>query len=307
MLNNYVKKCVLLLVIFAVMLNSAGIQVMASETKDDALNNSIIPIDLDKADERLKKGYLAVPEKFRQELFLYQCITEALDQYVTENNIDDIFYFDLKVNWLYGSRKFEVSDLFSTKIYEYRLLEKEGVEFEEDSYQFWVKGKEDTLYIEIDLKEEKVYLYPESRNYIRISYMEGNKEAYERIREEGKNPLDAYVKSDWNDMKEEDEHLAEVPFKEIGNLDYFIIPEEDIRGHERIYLNVASALKRYMDEKKIDDVFYFNADRDIVSNVTNMIYTCRIRGVSRTLYIDIGSYLTFDETDIRCHAYQVEE
>lgn len=53
--------------------------------------------------------------------------------------------------------------------------------------------------------------------------------------------------------------------------------------------------------------FYFNADRDIVSNVTNMIYTCRIRGVSRTLYIDIGSYLTFDETDIRCHAYQVEE
>lgn len=255
MLNNYVKKCVLLLVIFAVMLNSAGIQVMASETKDDALNNSIIPIDLDKADERLKKGYLAVPEKFRQELFLYQCITEALDQYVTENNIDDIFYFDLKVNWLYGSRKFEVSDLFSTKIYEYRLLEKEGVEFEEDSYQFWVKGKEDTLYIEIDLKEEKVYLYPESRNYIRISYMEGNKEAYERIREEGKNPLDAYVKSDWNDMKEEDEHLAEVPFKEIGNLDYFIIPEEDIRGHERIYLNVASALKRYMDEKKIDDVF----------------------------------------------------
>lgn len=307
MSNNYVKKYILLLVIFAVMLNSVGIPVEASETKNDAVENLIVSISLEKADERLEEGYLGVPERFRQELFFYQCISETVDKYVTENNIDDTFYFDLKENWLYGSRKFEVSDLFSTEIYEYRLLEKEGVEFEEDSYQFRVEGKEDTLYIEIDFKEEKVYLYPESGNYIQIMYSDGNAEAYERIREEGKNPLDAYVKSDWNDMKVEDEHLAEVSFKEIGNLDYFIIPEEDIRGHERIYLNVASALKRYMDEKKIDDVFYFNADRDIVSNVTNMIYTCRIRGASRTLYIDIGSYLTFDETDIRCHVYQVEE
>lgn len=305
MSNNYVKKCILLLVIFAVLLNSIGIRVKASETKDDALNNSIVPIDLNKTDERLKEGYLDVPEKFRQELFLYQCITETVDQYVTENNIDDTFYFDLKEDWLYGSRKFEVTvGYFSTEIYEYPICGRENIEFEEDSYQFRVEGKKDTIYIEIDFKEEKVYLYPESGNYVQILYPEGNEEAFERKKKEGKNYLDAYVKSDWDDLEMEDNHLAGIPYDEIGELDFLIIPD-NIHADVITYLDVACALKRYMEENQIEDVFYFDANQDIISSVTNMIFTCRVRGTSRTLYIDIGIYSY--EDGIRCHVYQVEE
>lgn len=306
MSNNYVKKCILLLIIiFTATLNSAGIQVMASETKDDAFNNSIVPIDFNKTDERLEEGYLDVPEKFRQELFLYQCITETVDRYVAENNIDDTFYFDLKEDWLYGSRKFKVTvGYFSTEIYEYPIYGKEDIEFEEGSYQFRVEGKKDTLYIEIDFKEKKVYLYPESGNYVQISYPEGNEEAFERMRKEGKNFLDAYVKSDWDNLEMEDNHLAGIPYDEIGELDYLIIPK-NISFDVIIYLDVACALKRYMEENQIEDVFYFDANQDIVSSVTSSIFTCRVRGTSRTLYIDIGIYSY--EDGIRCHVYQVEE
>lgn len=301
-----VKKGILLILLIIISVSMvAGIQVMASETKDDALNNSIIPIDLDKTDERLKEGYLDVPEKFRQKLFLYQCITEALDQYVTENNIDDTFYLDLKEGMLYGSRKFEVTvGYFSTEIYEYPICGRENIEFEEDSYQFRVEGKKDTIYIEIDFKEEKVYLYPESGNYVQILYPEGNEEAFERKKKEGKNYLDAYVKSDWDDLEMEDNHLAGIPYDEIGELDFLIIPD-NIHADVITYLDVACALKRYMEENQIEDVFYFDANQDIISSVTNMIFTCRVRGTSRTLYIDIGIYSY--EDGIRCHVYQVEE
>ncbi len=302
-----VKKGILLILLIIVSVSmEAGIQVMASETKDNALNNLIVPIDLNKTDERLKEGYLDAPEKFRQELFLYQCITETVNQYVMENNIDDTFYFDLKEDWLYGSRKFEVTvGYFSTEIYEYPVLGKENIEFEEDSYQFRVEGKKDTLFIEIDFKEDKVYLYPESGNYVRILYPEGNEEAFERKKKEGKNYLDAYVKSDWDDLEMEDNHLAGIPYDEIGELDFLIIPD-NIHADVITYLDVAYALKRYMEENQIEDVFYFDAHQDIISSVTNMIFTCRVRGTSRTLYIDIGIDSSYEDS-IRCHVYQVEE
>lgn len=67
------------------------------------------------------------------------------------------------------------------------------------------------------------------------------------------------------------------------------------------YLNVASVLKRYVDEKQLDDVFYFDAEQDTISQVTNLIYTCRLRGTTMTLYIDIDGY------NMKAHIYQVEE
>ena len=64
---------------------------------------------------------------------------------------------------------------------------------------------------------------------------------------------------------------------------------------------MASVLKRYMEEKQLDDVFYFDANKDIIVQVTNMIYTCRLRSRERTLYIDIDGY------NMKAHVYEVEE
>ena len=127
---------------------------------------------------------------------------------------------------------------------------------------------------------------------------------FKRIREEGEDSLDAYVKSDWDDLEVEDNHLAGIPYDEIEELDFLIIPD-NINVDVITYLDVACALQRYMEENQIEDVFYFDANQDIVSSVTNMIFTCRVRGTSRTLYIDIGVYSYYDS--IRCHVYQVEE
>ena len=52
---------------------------------------------------------------------------------------------------------------------------------------------------------------------------------------------------------------------------------------------------------KIEDVFYFDAEKDNITGVTNMIFTCRLRGKTRTLYIDI------DAVNMKCHVYEVEE
>lgn len=303
---NKCKKEIEFLILFTVsiIVTLMEVQARAPEQKD-ILENQSISIGFEKVDMRFKEGYLDVPEKIKQELFIYQCITETVDRYVTENNIDDTFYFDLKEDMLYGSREFTI-DVPPQNTFEYPLQIKEDLKFGQDSYKFRIKGENDILYIEINLMENKIYLYPEAGNYYIFTFYDiGNLKAYERYEKEEKDYLNLYIISDWDDMKVEDDHLAEVPLKEIGNLDYLVIPEEDIKGNEQIYLDVASALKRYIDEKQINDVFYFNADRDIVSNVTNMIFTCRVRGTSQTLYIDIGIYSY--EDGIRCHVYQVEE
>ena len=115
--------------------------------------------------------------------------------------------------------------------------------------------------------------------------------------------MDFCVEVDWDDLKREDDHFSEVDFDEIENLDFLKVPE-DTREYYNVglYLDVASLLKRYLEENRITgEVFYFDSDKDDISRVTNMIFTCRVRSRNRTLYIDL------DAVNMKGHVYQVEE
>ena len=95
-----------------------------------------------------------------------------------------------------------------------------------------------------------------------------------------------------------DNHLGEVSFDELHELSFLEIPE-DVMNPER-YLNVASALKRYVEENQIEGVFYFDVEQGVICQVTNLIYICPVRGNTLILYVDIDGY------NMKAHVYQVE-
>ena len=169
-----------------------------------------------------------------------------------------------------------------------------------------LEGKEHILYVYVDTQEGKVFVCPEG--VIVDFWKVGNPMAYTYIRDVGRGSSevyypDFYVESDWDDLKQEDDHFSEVDIYEIENLDFLKVPEGTREYYGvGLYLDVASLLKRYLEENKItEEVFYFDSDKDIICNVTNMIFTCRVRSINRTLYIDL------DTVNVKGHVYQVEE
>ena len=90
--------------------------------------------------------------------------------------------------------------------------------------------------------------------------------------------------------------------EELENLDFLKVPEGASASYSAgVYLDVASVLKRFLEENQIEEIFYFDIAEDVVSEVTNMIFTCRVRSRNRTLYIDL------DTVNMKAHVYQVEE
>lgn len=301
----------MIMIWFAFCFPAAAIE---EEKEEDGGGSSI---DLARMSERIENGQLEVPEDFRERLALYQCVAQAVDEYAETNHIDDVFSCNLWESLLYGSRGFSVLPglsedesreyPFGNKSYEYPFGNIDKAGFMRDSYQLKLEGEEHVLYAEINVPEEKVFLYPEEEG--RLNFDDGNPEAYKKLRriktEEGQlieYDVGYYVENDWPDMEQEDDHFGEVSLEELEQLDFLRLPEgvsEQVGAN--LYLSVASALKRYIEENRIEEVFYFDAKEDIVSSVTNMIFTCRVRSRSMTLYIDL------DGANMRCHVYRVEE
>ena len=167
-----------------------------------------------------------------------------------------------------------------------------------------MEGEDNTLYLDIDIENAKVSVYT-TENLGVISGGVGYVDAYrEIVRDEEGQILyypDTYVQSDWEDFERVDDHFAGVSFDELGQLEYLKIPEDSMEYYAVVNLNIASVLKRYLEENQIDDVFSFDAEEDVIAHVTNMIYTCRVRGTTMTLYIDIDGY------NMKAHVYQVED
>lgn len=248
--------------------------------------------------------YKIVQTENAENTLLKQWVTEAIKQYTESTETEEVYAFHLKDDLLYGSREFQVVEKIPENgCYEYPLTNENEVKFERNNYKFKLEGKNNNLYVEIDIVEDKLYLYPENGGGVIVDYESGNRKAYQQIERGTNNEItyypDYYVEADYPDMECVDNHFAEVSYDELRNLDYLKIPDS-IEGAETVYLDVASALKRYVDENKIEDVFYFNVEEDIISNVTNMIFTCRLKGQKQTLYIDI------DSVNMKCHVYPVE-
>lgn len=267
-------------------------------------------IDLGRISMQFKEGQLELPSSFEEELLLYQWIGEAVDRYTMEKGIEDIFSCDLQHDLLYGSREFSVMEMWEGKKagYEYLVQDADTIVSGREYYQLRLEGREHILYVEINMQERKVTLYPKEENNIFTDlYETGNPDAYEQIvRVEDQWPIedypDSYVENDWNDMQYADNHFEEVSLEELEYLDYLKLPRNATDSYDvNIYMDVASALKRYIEENQLEEVFYFDAEKDIVSCVTNMIFTCRVRSQNRTLYIDMDGY------NLKYHVYRIEE
>lgn len=258
-------------------------------------------IDLVAMDSHFEEGYLDMPSDFQEELELYRWLVTALNAYMTENGVEDVFSCDLGRDILYGSREFEIFDGFiGCTNYTYPMQTNNSTVFKQDSYKLQLQGDNHILYVEVDTRSGKVIIYPADENSV-YDHSDGNPVAYQQIvwDEEVYYP-DSYVESDWDDMRWEDDHFGEIEPDEIEHLDWLKILGE-FSYNESVYFSVASALKRYREERLLEDVFYFDAEKGCVSNVTNMICTYRVSSSERMLYIDI------DFVNQKCHVYEVEQ
>lgn len=299
------------IVIIYIYVNCNLLIIKASEKWEDSTEKEITtPLELERMNARLSEGLLDMPEWFQRQMILYEWITAAVDQYVLEKGIDDIFYCDLEEQLLNEKTQFfidNVSDEWKDYPYEYCIKDDAGLDIVQGCYKLKLEGEKHILYADVQTQEKKIYLYPaECEFFLMVDNSDGNVAAYEQIERGDEGQIvhypDTYVQSDWNDLECIDNHFSGVAIEELEELDYLKLPEGVSKSWNAvIYLDVASILKRYVEENQLDDVFYFNADKDIIAQVTNMIFTCRLRSQERTLYIDIDGY------NMKAHVYEVEE
>lgn len=287
-----------------IMITNVPLQTLAVELPQNDFDRKAIDIDIITLKENLTGGMLDIPEVVQRKIVLYQLVMEGVEQFVSETGIKDVFSCDLERDLLYGDREFFLVEAQRDEWdqYVYPIKSATALDMRQENYKLLLQGTEQALYVDVDIKEGKVYVYPKEYGPA-LQKKSGNSAAYALIERDDDNQIvyypDIYVESDWDDLKRSDNHLGEVSFEELHELRFLKIPE-DVTNPER-YLNVASALKRYVEERQIEDVFYFDARKDVICQVTNLIYTCRVRGNTMTLYIDIDGY------NMKAHVYQLED
>lgn len=288
-----------------IMLNGSY-KVLATELYPNEQNRKNIDVNIEKLKSDLTEGMLDIPERIQRKVVLYEWIMEAVEQYMEEAGIEDVFYCDLENDVLYGDREFILIEAQKAEWerFVYPIKNEKGINMRQERYQLMLKGTEHILYMDVNVNDGIVHIYPkESCVAMQVDF--GNSVVYELIERDENGKIiyypNGYVESDWNDLLLADNHFAEISLDELKELSFIKVPENATEWNPWCYLNVASVLKRYIEENQIEDVFYFDVDRDVISHVTNMIYTCRLRGNTMTLYIDIDGY------NMKAHVYQVED
>ncbi len=294
----------IVLLLLAVLVVNIPCQTLASESLLNEPDREVVNMNIFQSKDNLTEGMLEIPEDVQREIILYQWIMEAVEQYISETGIEDVFSCDLENDLLYGDREFRLMEMQRAEWnrYVYPIKDETRIDMKRESYKLILPGVEHILYMDVNIKAGQIFIYPKEYG-VAMQTKGGNITAYELIERDDNGQIeyypDIYVESDWDDLAYSDNHFAEVSFDELGELNFMEIP--DAIDDPVKYLNVASVLKRYVDEKQLDDVFYFDAEQDTISQVTNLIYTCRLRGTTMTLYIDIDGY------NMKAHIYQVEE
>lgn len=292
----------LLLVLFFSIITNVPHRTLAAELPQNEPNRNAVDIDILQLKESLTEGMLEIPEDVQKKLFLYQLTMDGVERYVSETGRKEVFFCDLENDLLYGDKEIHLLKTQRSDMYAYPIKDEAVRDIAKNSYKLTLRGTEYTLYMDVNTRAKVVWIYALWHGAA-MQTTEENIAAYELIERDDDGQIiyypDIYVESDWDDLEICENHLGEVSFGELHELSFLKIPE-DIGASER-YFNVASALKRYVEEKQIEDVFYFDAKKDVICQVTNMIYTCRVRGNTMTLYIDIDGY------NMKAHVYQVED
>ena len=164
-------------------------------------------------------------------------------------------------------------------------------ELENSKYFYLAKGEEKQLYILVDAHRMKIYVYDGERAIVDKYEID---ETYDLQAFENNFELEDCVVSDWSDVLE-GEYWVEMRDK----MEHLTIPE-DVGWNWEMYGKVAYIIERYCSENAIEEMFYFDAEEDVVGHVTNMVYTVRVQSKERMLYIDI------DGRRYKYHVYEVK-
>lgn len=288
-----------------------GLRHVSASGMQGRATDETISLHVRKANSRINEGLLDVPDSYKRKAVLCEWITDAVSQYCEEKDIRETFYYDYEESIMSGDTNFYFMDMGEKEWYEYAIDHSIPECIEGWVYKFRIQGENSLIYMEVNVPEERIYIYPSEASALNVvDNKGGSSKAYSRVEfhEEGGVSYypDDYVENDWDDMLVEDDRFVGVTIDELEELDFFrapdrILSDETPPWDKQFYANVASILKKYVDENAIEDTFYFDSEKDIICRVTNMIFTCRIRGETMTLHMEI------DNANMQAHVYRVEE
>ena len=189
----------LFLVLILIIITNAPHRTLAAELPQNDSDRAI-DVDIIKLKENLTDGMLDVPEDVQRKIVLYQLVMEGVEQYVSDTGIKDDFFCDLENDMLYGDREFRLVEAQRAEWdkYAYPIKNETELEMKLESYKLMLRGTEHALYVDTNIKEGKVCIYPKEYGPA-LQTKGGNSAAYALIERDNDNQIvyypDIYVES----------------------------------------------------------------------------------------------------------------
>lgn len=240
--------------------------------------------------EDMRAEILISEEEYADLKQLKSFVDYAIQKYCEEKGIENSYTYQLLRNMLHHDTRIKGENKYT-----YDLNRRISPQLTNDRFTFKMSGQYNTIFVVIDTYRMKMYVYEDIEGEIYV--VEGNSSDREAELYKGE-ALDDCVISDWEDMweLEYNEYVS-------NGWQYLTMPEFDERTriNPELYGMVIYSLRRYCEENNIEEMFYFQFPRDKVSNVTSRVFTVKVEGDFRTLYMDI------DMDRNKVHVYEVEE
>lgn len=216
---------------------------------------------------------------------LSMLIDYTIEKYCEKAEIKDIYQYNVIDNMLHYQTR-----IVEDNYYCFDLAKEINPELSNRKFFYKVNGKDNDLIIVIDTFRMKILVYTDNRDD-NLTVIEGemyDSEAFTNWE------FEDCVISDWDDP-----FIGEYWGFAYEGWEKLKIPE-NIAPDQELYGRVIYALKRYCEENQISENFSFDVDTDIISAVTNMVFTIKLKGENRILYMDL------DCRRNKFHVYEVE-
>lgn len=211
----------------------------------------------------------------------------AIQKYCDETGNTNNYSYEIFDSMLHQDTRIEAE-----YFYTYDLKKDINTQLACNRFVFEVSGIKNSLFIVIDTYRMKIYIYESDSGMIRVTG--GNYDI--RVDELSDEELGKIVQCDWEDMWEGEYYT----FVRNG-WEYLTTPSyEDMLINPELYGTVIYSLQRYCQENNIQEEFYFDFEKDLVSSVSIRIFTVKVENDVRKIYMDI------DLDRNKVHMYEVE-
>lgn len=276
-------------IIFAVKLTEYNNTISAYKEMIDDHQEQIAKLQNIKAEyeNQNSKNDLMLSDRFFENFKQLNIFVDyAIGKYCNHTKTDNNYQYNIIDSMLHEQTK-----IVGDADYRFDLAKEVYPDLSSRKYIYKIEGNKDDLIVIIDTYRMKIFIYLDKRdgNLIVIDDYRQDFEAYENNFE-----LEDYIISDWDDP-----FIGEYWSFAADGWENLIIPE-DMEYNQELYGRVIYALKRYCEENQINEKFSFDANEDIVSLVTNMVFTVKVESENRILYIDL------DCRRNKFHIYEIE-